>query len=232
MSDGRNSSSSLAIPDVKAVVEELWWMLGLLEGLLDQGWATLTDQLAAKGLFLLIVVPSAAAHPKGALSVEGRGRSEEAMDTGRGLLRSRSVNKLGSSEPPPNIPKARERLLLLVGFRAGAGPLPSVASLTVWLRLNIFGTFQLDDRLVRRRLLTASVSGSSAERGNDWLCPCLRLPRGGPSCGIALPRAFENWNRLLRPLLEESLELEVLGDPIAPNSALGECKDRRSLSVA
>jgi hypothetical protein len=46
----------------------------------------LSDQFVAKGLFLLANAPSTAGHPKGALSVDGRGNSDEAMEAGLGLL--------------------------------------------------------------------------------------------------------------------------------------------------
>lgn len=91
MSEGRNSSSSLAMPLVKAVVEPCWidWpRLGLLDGFLDHVEGALMDQFVARGLFLLML-PSTAGHPKGALSVDGRGRSDDAIDNGRGLLGSR-----------------------------------------------------------------------------------------------------------------------------------------------
>jgi hypothetical protein len=106
------------------------------------------------------MLPSAAGHPKGALSVDGRGRSEDAIDTGRGLLGSRSEKVVGSSMLEPNILNGRR--LLAVEFRAGAGALPSTASLTA----GPLKTFQLEEKLTRRCLLLLE-SGSSVDRGNE-----------------------------------------------------------------
>ena len=128
-------------------------------------------------------------HPKGALSVEGRGRSEEAIETGRGLLGSRSAKLAeGSSMLEPNILKPRRRLASI--FLAGAGAFPSLTS-PAELRDRKFGMFQLVEKLIRRGRLVRT-SGSSVERGNDWLCPCFKLPSAGPSPCIVFPRALEN----------------------------------------
>ena len=69
---------------------ELCCKLGLLDGFLDQVGAGVCDQLVARGLFLLMTLSCAGSQPNGALSVDGRGRSEEAIDTGLGLLGSLS----------------------------------------------------------------------------------------------------------------------------------------------
>ena len=119
----------------------------------------------ARGLALFIEVPSIAGpHPNGALSVEGRGRSEEAIDTGRGLLGSRSEKLAeGSSMLEPNMLKPRRRLASM--FRAGAGAFPSLTS-PAELRERKLGIFQLVEKLIRRGRLFMT-SGSSVDRGND-----------------------------------------------------------------
>lgn len=187
-------------------------MLGLLEGFADQGCRTLTDQFVARGLFLLTIWPSAAGQPNGALSVDGRGKSEEAMDTGRGLLGSRSGNRdEGSSIFDPNILNAR--LLLASRFREGAGALPEEASPAGEFRDRKLGmTFQPDEKLMRRVLFVAD-SGSSVDRGNDWLCPYRRLPKAGPSSPDVLPRARAKVKMFPKPL-------EALGPLGSPNAFL------------
>jgi hypothetical protein len=122
----------------------------------------------ARGLFLLITWPSVAGQPNGALSVDGRGKSEEAMETGRGLLGSRSENRLeGSSRFEPNMLKPR--LLLASRLRAGAGALPVAASPAGEFRVRKLGiTFQPDEKEMRRDLFVID-SGSSVDRGNDAL---------------------------------------------------------------
>lgn len=83
---GRNSSSSVAILVDKADVEPCW-IEARREGLRDHGcWVTFSDQFVASGLFLVTTPPSAAGQPKGALSVDGRGNSEDAIEAGLGLL--------------------------------------------------------------------------------------------------------------------------------------------------
>lgn len=86
---GRNSSSSEAMPVANAE-EEPWVSEGRRDGARDHGWLLTMDQLVARGELRLIAPMSAAGQPKFALSVEGRGRSHEAMEAGRGLLGSRS----------------------------------------------------------------------------------------------------------------------------------------------
>ena len=148
------------------------------------------DQFVARGLALFVIFPSTAGpQPNGALSVDGRGRSEEAMDTGRGLLGSRSEKLAeGSSMLEPNMLKPRRRLASM--FRAGAGAFPSLTS-PAEPRVKKLGMFQLVEKLIRRGRLVVS-SGSSVERGNDWLCPCFKLPKAGPSPCIVFPLARVN----------------------------------------
>src|SRR5271166_62284 len=116
---GRNSSSSVAILVDKADVEPCW-IEARREGFRDHGcWVTFNDQFVAKGLFLVPIPPSTAGQPKGALSVDGRGNSEDAIGAGLGLLGSRSeYTDVGLSTFEPNILNPRR---LLATFRAGAG---------------------------------------------------------------------------------------------------------------
>ena len=174
------------------------------------------DQFVASGLFLLRGPLSTAGQPNGALSVDGRGRSFEPIDNGRGLLGSRSERTIGSSMLELNILKPRRRLA--PRLRAGIGPLPSVASLVVALRWNKLGIFQADEKLIRRCLLLIA-SGSSADLGNDWLWPCLRVPRAGPCSCIVLPRALGKPKMPPNGLCEVGCS-EVAADPMAPKSAL------------
>lgn len=119
------------------------------------------------------------------------------METGRGLLGSRSENILevpSSRLEPPKMLKLRR--LLVPAFRAGAGALPSAASLAEF-REKRLGTQEPEDMLIRRG--RSATSGSSVERGNDWLWPCLRLPKTGPSTSV-LPRALGKVNMFPKPL--------------------------------
>ena len=131
----------------------------------DHGcWVTFNDQFVARGLFLVTTPPSAAGQPKGALSVDGRGNSEEAIEAGLGLLGSLSeYTDVGLSTFELNMLKPRR---LLATLRAGAGPFPSVISPPAPLRLRKDGKpLQPVEKLVRRFLMP-SESGSSVCLGN------------------------------------------------------------------
>ena len=211
---------------VRAVVEPCC-RLGLLDGFLDQVGAGVCDQLVARGLFLLITFSCAGPQPNGALSVEGRGRSEEAIETGLGLLGSLSEKIPVSSTLELNILNPRPDLA--PRFRARAGALPAVDGPPVpEPRRKVGMPHPGEEKLIRRDLLVA-ISGSSVERGKDWLWPCLSEPNEGPSC-IVFPLDLEKFKRL--PSLEDvgCSETAGGGDPIAPKSALGELRDLLSFS--
>lgn len=186
---GRNSSSSVAIPVLSADVEPCC-IEGRREGLRDHGpWSTFKDQLVANGLFLLATPPSAAAgQPKGALSVEGRGKSEEAIDAGLGLLGSLSeYTDVWLSILELNILNPRR---LVVMLRAGAGPFPSLTSPPGTLRFRKGKPPHPVEKLVRR-FLTPSGSVSSVCLGKEWLCPGFNVPRAGPSSFMVFPRCLK-----------------------------------------
>jgi hypothetical protein len=161
---GRNSSSSVAMPVDKAEVEPCW-IDARREGLRDHGcWVTFNDQFVARGLFLVPILPSAAGQPNGALSVDGRGNSEDAIDAGLGLLGSRSeYTDVGLSTFELNMLNPRR---LLATFRAGAGPFPSLTSPPAPLRLRKGKPPQPVEKLVRR-FLTPRVSASSVCLGKE-----------------------------------------------------------------
>jgi hypothetical protein len=96
------------------------------------------------------------------------------MLAGLGLLGSLSGNR-----PPAARCELEKGLRLLENMRECVA-CPSVISGPTEFRLK---TFQVPDRLIRRLV---RPSGSSACLGKDWLCPCLRLPRGKPSFSMAL----------------------------------------------
>jgi hypothetical protein len=115
-------------------------------------------------------------------------------------------------------------------FRAGAGALPAIGGPPVAEpRRKVGMPHPGEEKLIRRGLLVA-ISGSSVERGKDWLWPCLSEPRDGPSSCIVFPRDLEKFRRL--PSLEEvgCSETAGGGDPIAPKSALNELRDLLSFS--
>lgn len=116
------------------------------------------------------------------------------------------------------------RRRLAVEFLAGAGALPSTASLTA----EVLKTFQVEEKLTRRCLLPFA-SGSSVDLGNEWLCPDFKLPSAGLSCGSVLERDFGNVKKLLNFCTDD--ESGELGDPIAPNPALGDLTEFLSWSA-
>lgn len=182
------------------------------------------DQFVASGLFLLRRPLSAAGQPNGALSVDGRGRSEDAIDAGLGLLGSLSeYTAAGSSMLEPNMLKPRR---LLAAFRAGAGAFPSDPP-----RLRNGNPLQPVEKLVRR-LRTANGSMSCSCLGNDWLCPAFKVPRAGPSSCIVFPRCLGKVKMSPNRLAGAGCTLAPLGDPMTPKSATGECSEWRSVSTS
>lgn len=113
-------------------------------------------------------------------------------------------------------------------FLAGAGALPAVDGSPVADPRRKGIPQPGEEKLIRRDLM-AATSGSSVERGNDWLWPCLSDPRAGPSSCIVFPRDLEKFKRF--PSLDDvGCSDAGGGDPIAPKSALGELRDLLSFS--